>query len=310
MRGRTGAAALLAALLATLLGGCAASGPQTCKVGRLVNLPLLPGGRLPAVEASLDGQKVAVYIDTGAAVSVIDSRAADRFNLRSGPEQGMVRLNGAGGTVYAPLVTVHNLVLGGGKASNIELPVAGELGPPVLGIPVLGLFGGDFLSNYDVDIDLPRHRFAMYVMHGCGSDPRPLGSSAFEMPIRLDETKVMLGLRLNGKPFEGFLDSGADHTLVSPTQAASVGVIAADLATDRAGRTVGIDGNRVTAHLHRFASLAIGDETMRNVRILVASTEFSDMVLGDDFLRYNEVWISYPQRRLYVRPAPSVTRVP
>ena len=306
MKRRIGAAALFTGLLA----GCAESGPQTCNVGRLVDLPLLAGGKLPAVEASLDGQKVAVYIDTGAALSVIDSRAADRFNLRSGPEQGMVRLNGAGGAVYAPMVTVHNLVLGGGRASNIELPVAGELGPPVLGVPVLGLFGGDFLSNYDIDIDLPRHRFAMYVMHGCGSDPRPLGNSAFEMPFHLDETKVMLDLRLNGKPFPGFLDSGAEHTLVSPSEAASVGVTAADLAADRAGRTVGIDGTRVVAHLHRFASLTIGDETMRNVRIIVADTEFSDIVLGDDFLRYNEVWVSYPQHRLYVRPAPSVTRVP
>ncbi|WP_428391392.1 retropepsin-like aspartic protease [Lichenicoccus sp.] len=308
MTARLGAAALLAGLLA----GCAttSNSPQSCKIGRLVDLPLLQGGKLPAVEASLDGQKVAVYIDTGAFVSIIDRKAAQHFNLRSGPEQGMVRLGGAGGTVNAPLVTIHRLVLGGGAARNLELPVAGALGPPVDGVPLLGLFGGDFLSNYDVDIDLPRHRFAMYVMQGCGNDPRPLGDAAFEMPFRLHETKVMLDLSLNGKPFSGFLDSGASHTLVSPSQAEAAGVTSADLAADRAGRAAGLDGNRIAAHLHRFASLTIGDETMRNVRLLVADTALNDIVLGDDFLHYNEVWISYPQRRLYIRPAPSVTRVP
>ena len=307
MTARLGAAALLAGLLA----GCASSSsPQSCKIDRVVDLPLLQGGRLPAVEASLDGQKVAVYIDTGAFVSIIDRKAAERFNLRSGPEQGMVRLGGAGGTVNAPLVTIHRLVLGGGAARNLELPVAGDLGPPVDGVPVLGLFGGDFLSNYDVDIDLPRHRFAMYVMHGCGNDPRPLGDSAFEMPFRLHETKVMLDLSLNGKPFSGFLDSGASHTLVSPSQAEAAGVTSADLAVDRASRAAGFDGNRIAIHLHRFASLTIGDETMRNIRLLVANTASSDIVLGDDFLRFNEVWISYPQQRLYISPAQSVTRVP
>lgn len=296
------AALLVMSALAALLAGCSDAGTQTCKIGLVADLPLVPGTRLPAVEATLDGQKALVYIDTGADLSVISRPAADRFDLRAGPEGGLVRISGIGGTVNAPVVKVPRLGLGTGVAHELELPVAGDLGGPVQGVPVLGLFGGDFLSNYDVDLDVPGHRFRMYRLQSCGSSMHPLEGPAFSVPFTLDNAKVVLDLKLNGKPVTGFLDSGATHSLVPISLARQAGVAAADMKADRIAGTRGIDENTIDARVHRFGSLEIGDETMKNFRFGVVDTDVDDMILGDDFLRFNHVWISYPLKRLFIQP--------
>ena len=293
----------LAVTMLAVLAGCSDGGvaSRSCKVSRVADLPLVPDAGLPAVEATLDGSKVLVYIDTGAALSLISRRAADQFNLRPGPESGLVRISGIGGTVNAPLVRVPRLGLGVGMAHDLELPVAADF-RPVRGVPVLGLFGGDFLSNYDVDLDMPGHRFRMYRIEGCGDHMHPLDDPAFAVPFELADTKVILDLKLNGKPVTAFLDSGASHTLVPVGTARQAGVAEADTALDRDLKARGVDESEIEIRLHRFGTLEIGDETMNNFRFSVGDPAIDAMLLGDDFLRFNHVWISYPLRQLYVLP--------
>ena len=62
----------------------------------------------------------------------------------------------------------------------------------------------------------------------------------------------------------------------------------------------GIDENQVDTRMHRFGSLEIGDETMRNFPFAVGDVDAT--LLGDDFLRLNEVWLSYPLQRLFIHP--------
>ena len=296
------ARAVRVVLHALLLGGCAAGGPKTCKVDRVVDLPLIPGLAVPAVEARLDGQKVVVLIDTGASTSIINSKAAERFNLRPGSESNRIALEGVGGSVFAPVVTVSNLMLGRGIARDLELPVAGDLGDTIQGMPVLGLFGADFLSNYDVDLDAPGHHFAMYRLVACGSAMQPLDDPAFSVPFSVQDTRIMLDVRLNGKPVTAVLDTGASITLISQVTALEAGVAQASLGADAVQHVHGIDENGLATQVHRFASLQVGAETMKNFHFAVARSDAADMLLGNEFLRYNHVWISYPLGRLYVHP--------
>ncbi len=292
----------LGLLPALILAGCGA--PQACRVEKLADLPLLAGRRIPAVEASLDGQKVALFIDTGAALSIITRSAADRFGLSGGAgDAGNVMVRGIGGTVFAQMATIHRLGLGHGMAREISMPVAGELGGPVDGLPVLGLFGADFLSNYDVDIDVPGHHFAMYSLRGCGPAIQPVDAPYFEVPFHLDATKVEFDLKLNGQPVRGFLDTGATRTLITPDDARRAGVTGQALLQDRAGHAVGIDSSPLQMRMHRFGSLEIGAERMNNFPFVVADADIDEMILGDDFLHFNRVWISYPLQRLFIQPA-------
>lgn len=298
------AATLIAAHLvatALLLAGCAATGtPGQCSMRTVAALKLIDDVRLPAVQATLDGRRVIVLIDTGARVSVVSSDAAEALSLPRVWEHSVL-LEGINGVLRAPVVQLRRLDLGHGVARDLDLPVAGHFGRDTIdGMPVLGVFGADFLSNYDVELDEPGHRFAIYRLSGCGSRLQPLDAPAFAMPFKLVDTKIVLDLGLDGVPVAGVLDSGSMRSVITRADAGRAGVDAARLAADRPARMVGIDMNPLDGRVHRFVSLQIGAEQWRNVRLTVGETPAS--LLGDDFLRFNRVWISYPLHRLFIQP--------
>ena len=294
---------LCALMSACMLAGCSEGGPKSCSVAVAASLPLLTGTRMPTVQASLSGQKVALLIDTGASTSMIAPSAADRFGLDGGENPRSVTLEGIGGATIAPIVTVRHLELGYGHAHDIDLPVGTTMQGDIQGLPLLGLFGADFLSNYDVDIDVPQHRFAMYHLRECGSI-QPFDGPYFEVPFRLDGTAILVDLKIDGTPVVAQLDSGASFTTITQDDADRIGVTANLLSADRIRRRmIGVDTNTVEGTVHRFGSLEIGDERMNNFRFVVAPIATDHTLLGDDFLHFNRVWISYSLKRLFIQPA-------
>lgn len=296
-------------LLALLLAGCSEGGQQSCRVDTVADLPLLANTRAPAVKASLDGSDVVLLIDTGAAISAVSSSAADRFALRGSLRSRSVLLDGIGGATLAPLVTVRHLGLGYGHARDLELPVLSGLPASLQGLPVLGLFGADFMANYDVDIDVPNHHFALYDLHQCGKRIEPFDPPYFQVPFHLDGTAIRLDLKLNDTMLNAELDSGSSITTITEEDARRAGVTKTLLASDPADtRLIGIDQHAVHAHRHQFGSLEIGSERMNNFHFAVADIATSTTLLGADFFRFNRVWISYSRELLFIQPANHLTR--
>ena len=75
------------------------------------------------------------------------------------------------------------------------------------------------------------------------------------------------------------------------------------MAADPKSTAVGVDGNVVPGHVHRFATLQVGSERIAPAYIFVSDAPKS--LLGVDFLRNHRVWISYPHGLLYIQPVPS-----
>lgn len=296
--------AVRSGLLTLLLAACSEGGQQSCRVDTVADLPLLANTRIPAVKASLDGHDVVLFIDTGAAISSVSSSAADRFALRGRPGDRSVMLNGIGGATLAQMVAVRHLGLGRGQAHDLELPVLSGLSASLQGLPVLGLFGADFMANYDVDIDVPHHHFALYSLHECGSRIEPFDPPYFQVPFHLDGTAIKLDLKLNNTKLNAQLDSGASITTITEEDARRAGVTKTLLASDPANtRLIGIDQHLVSAHRHQFGILEVGDEQMRNFHFAVADISTGNTLLGADFFRFNRVWISYSREILFIQPA-------
>jgi predicted aspartyl protease len=281
-----------------LLSACADDGPASCRVNRVADLPLLPNAR-PMVTAMLDGKPVAVLIDTGGAISAVSQSAADSYDL-VGTDRYMT-IGGVGNLERAPIVRVSNLGLGNGHARNLELPVLQNLPSKVDGIPFLGIFGADFLSNYDVDIDMPNHRFAMYTLQNCGPIA-PLDPPFFDLPFKLDDTKIDVDIHLNGALLHAIFDTGASITLVTQDDALRAGVHQADLLKDPFHRHKGDAHNEIDLWTHRFGQLDVGSESMSNFHFSVGNPEIEQTFLGADFMRFNRIWISYPHRTLFIQP--------
>ena len=288
-------------LLGALLAGCA-TGPQGCRVDTVADLPLLPHVGITAVQATLQGQKVALLIDTGSFISTVSRNGARRFGLRPEADAGYTSIQGIGGVTIAPMVTVHDLSLGRGIARSLDLPVAGNFPRPVDGLPVVGLFGNDFLSNYDVDVDVPRQHFGLYRATGCDAAMRPFDPPYLEIPFREDKGQVVLDIRLNDRPMTAILDTGASATVIDRNEALAAGVTLDGLDADQVRGASGTDLHLVEMRRHRFGSLEVGNERMNNFHFYVAALANGGTLLGRDFLRFNRVLISYRRHTLFIQP--------
>ena len=293
---------MLAIVLPMLLAGCD-GGSGSCSVAQVADLPLIRGLRIPTVQATLNGQSVAALIDTGAGTSIVTPTAVDRFGLPLNKDNRMVMLSGIGGSSFVPLATIHRLELGHGRAQDLELPVGSALPPTIQGIPVLGLFGADFMANYDVDIDVPHHHFALYHLRSCDGPIAPLDQPSFQVPFQLQGTAVMVDLRLNGTPITAQLDSGASATAITDVDARRAGVHPDPAGADRTLHLSGVDTNTLNAHVARFGSLQIGNERMNNFPFAIAALNNGSSLLGDEFFHFNRVWISYSHKLLFIQPA-------
>ena len=301
-------------LLSAVLTGCAAAvpaEPRGCQVETIADLPLLSHVDMTVVAATLEGRKVALLIDTGAFISTVSRNGAEQLGVRPGGSgyADFTNIRGIGGVVAAPIVTVHDLGLGRGHMQRLRLPILGELPRQVDGVPVVGSFGDDVLSNYDVDVDLPKQHFGLYRSTGCDAAMKPFDPPYFEVPFREEHGNIVLDIKLNDRPMTAVLDTGASVTVINHGEALAAGVAMRGLDADQVGIHAGVDGTPVEMRSHRFGSLEIGDERLNNFHFEVAATATGNTLLGRDFLRFNRVLISYPRRMLFIQPV-AVTGVP
>ncbi len=294
-------------LLLALLAGCAVpEGPTGCVMRQVADLPVLNDRGVPIVRAAINDVPVAFIVDTGARASAIGQREAERLQLPVSLDNHYL-VTGIGGSTFAGDVQVRRLSLGNTVARDISFMAVGRFGGSVDGLPVVGLFGADFLVNYNVEFDLPSHRLALYTEQHCGDHIRPWAGSFFEQPFRLtNETEIRFDITVNGRPIDAQLDSGAGATVLDSDDGVAAGATTATTASDRRTVSRGVDGTPVVGHLHRFDSIAIGPEHFGPAVLNVADTG-GHTLLGADFLRHHRVWVSYPHEMIY---AVAVRRLP
>ncbi|WP_264812217.1 aspartyl protease family protein, partial [Gluconacetobacter sacchari] len=283
------------------LAACADDG--SCAIATIGDLEVLNTRGSPIVRASVNGHPVAFIVDTGAVASSVWPQQVDRLDLSSSFRQ--VRLRGTGGETTGTVVTASAMGLGAATTSDVTFVAVGRLmnGRTIDGLPIVGLFGADFLSNYDVVFDLPDHRINLYGIHGCkGLIPRWSGTF-YKVPTGYsgtDESKIIVRIKLNGHPIDAILDSGAQGTLIAADDARAAGVRKADMASDRKGIGFGIDDEKLERFMHRFDSLELGPFHYSHPFLSVGETTQS--LLGAEFLRHNRVWIPRSRDWIYVQP--------
>lgn len=276
-----------------------------CQVSTLGDLPVLNKFGSPIVGVTINGHDAAMIVDSGADISMISEEASKNFGL---VDTGHVlNISGVTGEMFSPVMQADKMGLGSGTSGEVYLTQAKRsFGGTIAGRPVVGLFGADFLHSYDVMFDLPGGKIALYQLSACKT-PTPTwdGPSSKLDWYRLGTNGLRIGttIRLNGKKIDAMLDSGAWHTSVLPSQARKAGVSKNDLVQDITFTSSGVTGkSKVGSHLHRFASLQIGDELYPNPLLGISPIETDGYaLLGADFLRHNRVWVSYRHEQLYIQ---------
>lgn len=281
------------------LGLSACQSQQACSISRIGPLTVLNSTGSPEIQVTVNGKPAALVVDTGAEFSMISEKGARDYGLTyTGAE---VNVRGVTGVTSSSVMRAEKIGLGDATAADVVFVSEASSHESRNGVPVIGLFGADFLQNYDVKFDLPHHRVTLYRMEGCSAKdivwPRPVD----QVPLsKRDGGKMDVPLAVNGKKIDTILDSGAFWTLIRQSQAAKAGVTRAMLMQDPPLRVGGVDGAQTTAHIHTFDTVTLGDQEYHHVPLTVAPTETDIALLGADFLRQVTAWLSYHDRTLYI----------
>ena len=294
---------------ALLLTGCAGQlplpGPQACDIHKAAEIPIAFERGFVSAPALIDDQPVILLFDTGSEVSLVTPIAMTELRLQQDPHRRTTIL-GVGGTITAQNAFLPSIGIGGMEMLNQSVGV-GTL--PVLqnaAMNASGLLGADWLRSFDVEIDLPHLRVALFRVADCSGDYIPWQGPKTSVAAQIYRAGlVLLPAKLDGKSVIVLLDSGANRSSLSEAAAGRIGVDASALALDRSGKSTGIDGATIATRGHRFATFQIGSVTYARPVISVSPLHIgiADMLLGADWLRANRVWISYAARRVTFQKA-------
>jgi predicted aspartyl protease len=291
-----------------LLAGCA--GPvqkpaqQACKIEKVAEVPISFDQGFLSAPATINSQSVTMMVDTGAERTMVTPGAVMALNLER-DAHAQTTIHGTGGTITTQNARLGSFGIGGMQVMDRsyavgELPSMGRFGTAAS-----GLIGADWLSDFDVDLDVPNRRMALYKVEGCDGNYVPWqGEHSVVTTYRYGRGLILVKLTLNGTPALAILDSGAENSLVAVQAATRAGVSPAALQSDRTGHTKGVDGAVQTMHAHRFDSMDVGSDRVQNATLAVGSLVApmgAEMLLGIDWLRTHRVWIDYRDRRLFIQ---------
>ncbi len=286
-------------LLLPLLAAC---GTPACGLTQVASLPLAIAHDQALIDIGINGQTARMLLDTGAGHTVLTRAAAQRLGLRMNP--GVITASqGVGGISRDFAVIATGLRLGALTLPDRQTDVV-PTRLPGPGGGADGLFGMDILAQYDLDLDLARHQLTLWRGPACPDVPLPMPGPATVVETALTaQGHLVMRAALDGRPVLAMLDSGSQHSLVT-TRAAALS--AETLAADPPVRLVGIGPGTAAAHVHRFASITIGRQTIAAPLLIVqnAAPPDYDMIVGMDYLAGRRLWISAATGRIFLRTAP------
>jgi len=281
----------------------AAGGPCAPWPRREAELALRQIHGVPLVTAMIDGAAAMLILDTGAEETVLTTAAAARLGLRGHYEYPR-NLRSVSGGVATGEARLASLAVGGAAATDFIVLVGSLSLPDAGGVQPDGLLGADFLSRFDIDLDLPDDRLALY-RHGCAPLRPPWAGAYTAVSVnRSINDRLFFPVDLDGRQLFAFIDTGAQISTIDAGAARALGLSPAALARDPIAVMRGVAPERIRARAHRFGRLRVGDETIRDPVMIVADLNLpdADIVLGLDFLRGRRVWFSYASRRIFLAP--------
>jgi len=276
-------------------GGCGTSRIGEITVATLRNAPI--------VTLLANGSPVTLLLDTGAETTILTPAVAQRIGAQPPRVEFPRQMRGITGSLGTSEVELRSLMAGKVPIPWRRVRVASVNMPSVFSGPLDGLLGADSLSSFDIDLDLPHHRMVFYAKQSCpGAAPAWIEPYARIIARRSFSGHLVFPVRLNGRDVDAFVDTGAQLTVLSTRAALALGVTETALARDRPTVTSGAAAGQLSSHAHRFSSLEIVGEIVRNPEIVVADVKLSDadLVLGIDFLISRRIWLSYGSERIFL----------
>jgi predicted aspartyl protease len=304
-------AALMILLLC--LAACATAppaSPAACTVDKVAEVPahLLNGALV--VPAAIDHHAVQMQVDTGASRTTVTPDMAAGLALRADRFNRTV-VHSIGGETTTRNTRIETFEVGDQVWSDESFVTSRLARNFDASPPVAGLLGADHLSDFDVELDLPRQRMTLWQVQGCTGDFAFHGIPHWRMQLERYWPDMMVAhVQIDGQPVSALIDWGANTSVLKQTVAARLGIAPEMLQADPVGHGRGADRNEIEYRVHRFSALRIGPGVFHNVRLSVGGIHAMnvDMLLGLDYARTRRLWLSYATGQLFVALPPQAIR--
>ena len=315
---------LLAASAAAGLvaAGIAAAAIPDCKMVPTEEWPIRLAHNKLLVDGAINGQKVAIMLDTGATRTLIFRSAAARLGLSTRVSKGYP-MSGVGGTTDVEIAFIDEFKVGEAKRNGWRMMVAGEHDP---GDDVAVLLGEDFFRHVDVEFDLAHNAVRLFQPRDCDGASLAYWTTEGASEVGIEPVydaapQIVLTVQLNGQPVRAQLDSGAGASMLDKSAASRLGVTPATPGVVAAGSGTGLGQKAVDLWIGPFQSFIIGDEMIKDTAILFGDlwgraaytrtggyipkkTEGApSMLLGADFLRAHRLLVAHSRGRSTSRMA-------
>jgi hypothetical protein len=294
------------ALVFALLPGWAWAG---CVVQNRTTVALQVIEGMLLVPVMVNGIEGTFILDTGAARSVVTREATRHLNLARDRWVGTT-MSGVGGVERLPNANPQSVSLGGVPLVRRTLSHDTSLTVGTLphtqagGRTIDGLLGRDFLSVFDLVVDMLAKGVTLVTVSGCAGRflpwPEPYAAITAENPM---ESALVLPVMLDGVRLRALLDTGAGSSLVAAPGMTRLGLALADLENDQRQDVSGLGSHTVVMHRHRFTAMIVGTQSISHPIYWVAPVRLMpivDMLLGADWLAGKRVWISFATKQVFV----------
>lgn len=280
----------------------------------VASLPYEQVGDAMLVGAHLNGNAVRFVFDTGAFTSVVTPEAVRGLKLHTMQSFAGV-MRGIGGSRALSLVSARQLQIDKLHGSNFNF-VSAELGWGHRPGTPAGLLSTDFLSRFDIDLDVPERRIRLFLPSGdCHLPAAVLKGGLFEMPMlsMINSKTPRIVVSIGNHDFVAAIDTGAARTMMYRTTARRLGLKLQALKDDRRMSARGIGPDIVAGVIHVSEPITLGDLTIRHAPVAIvdqAAEPDIDLLLGADFLALVHVWISYSSKTVILqyppKPSPAI----
>jgi predicted aspartyl protease len=279
-----------------------AADEPSCPLILYTSLPMTtdPDGRV-SVPVTVQDKTYSFLVDTGGAVATIGWDQAEELSLSK--RKASSWLMGVGGRMMDTYLLTDRFSLG--KLTGSGLIVYIE---PRSMNNFDGTIAPDMLKHYDLDLDFAHGKMNLFSQDHCPGKILYWTKGDYAViPIRkVDDAHIRVPVTIDGKTISAIIDTGSVSSIMSMHAANFLGIT--EDSPDLKLRVS--DGLRRQARIYSypFKTLQMGDISVKNPRITVASNEFmgalgSDMILGMGILRQLHLYIAYKEEKLYVTPA-------
>lgn len=262
----------LSVLVTFLLGLLAimdsTSGIENAVEPPVAEIPILrhDNGHLTVSARVEAGESAPFVLDTAATKSMVTGSLLDPLSLEHRTFTSG-NLNGASGRTRIKTLQIASLAVGDAVARDLDVVYMDEEAHGhVARASIAGIVGIDFLSHFDVEVDLADMRMRLY-----SPGQRPFARERARLPLkRIGEGIITIAAVLDGQPITAILDTGARRSIVNWAAARGAGLHPKQDGLEETAPVHGAAAHTTQAVAYEFKSVAVGGTSIERPSIDIA----------------------------------------